>query len=171
MSASGCDSIVETTLTVELLDLSVTNNNGVLSSNASGASYQWVDCDNLTTISGETNQSFEPTGSGNYSVEITQNGCAEMSDCYEVQVSGLASLKDNIDIEIYPNPSKGTIVINSLRHGEIQIVDMKGKLIRKINLDSGKNHLVVNAASGIYTWKFETDNGDVTFGKLVIDKH
>ncbi len=171
LSTSGCDSIVETTLTVESVNLGVTNNSGVLSADATGATYQWVDCDNLTVISGATNQSFEPSTSGNYSVEITQNGCTDMSDCYEVQVSGLAPLNNTIAIEIYPNPSKGAIVINALRHGEIEIVDMKGKLIRKVNVNNGKNNVVVDAASGIYTWKFETEDGEVTFGKLIIDKH
>jgi hypothetical protein len=54
-----------------ILDLSVTATSTTLSANATGVTYQWIDCDTNTAIPGAINQVFEPTESGNYAVEIT----------------------------------------------------------------------------------------------------
>jgi predicted dienelactone hydrolase len=169
-SSTGCDSIVETTLNITNLDAGVTNNNGQLEANQTGASYQWIDCSTMNLINGETGQALIPTTSGNYAVEITENGCIEISDCYEVQVSGLESLKDKVEIEIYPNPSNGFITIHSPLQGEIQIIDMTGKLVREIHLENGTKNILLDADSGVYTWRFVIKKGDVSFGRLVIEK-
>ena len=59
--------------------ISVTENS--LMSNDTSASYQWYNCDTNTPISGETNQTFVPTSSGNYAVEVTNGSCTELSPC------------------------------------------------------------------------------------------
>ena len=71
-SSNGCDSTVNLTLNVETIDNTVTVSGTTLTANQTGASYQWVDCDNgNAAISGETNASYTPTVTGNYAVEIT----------------------------------------------------------------------------------------------------
>ncbi|MDA0882789.1 MAG: LamG domain-containing protein, partial [Bacteroidetes bacterium] len=53
-----------------------------LFANQTGATYQWLDCDNNNTpINGETNQFFAPDFSGNFAVEVSVNGCSAISDC------------------------------------------------------------------------------------------
>ncbi|HNW70239.1 MAG TPA: kelch repeat-containing protein [Bacteroidales bacterium] len=54
---------------------------------ASGASYQWLDCDNgYAVLPNDTNQSYTPTVSGNYAVIVTQNSCSDTSDCMAVDI-------------------------------------------------------------------------------------
>jgi len=56
---------------------------------ASGASYQWLDCNNgFAVLPGDTNQSYSPPVSGNYSVIVTQGVCSDTSDCIAVNLCG-----------------------------------------------------------------------------------
>lgn len=170
VSSSGCDSIVETTLNVTTINLSVTDNNGVLIADATGATYQWMDCDAVAPVSGETSQSFEPTVTGNYAVQITQNGCTEMSDCYEVQVSNIDQFNHDELFKVYPNPSNGRVIFNSELMGQVKIFDITGKLIHSFPMKNGSQEVLLNVESGIYTWKFENVNSRASFGKIVIEK-
>ncbi len=76
---------------------SVTLNVATLTADFIGASYQWLDCDNNNAqIIGEINQSFTPSAqTGNYSVEITMNGCVDTSTCYIVDYTSINELNSN----------------------------------------------------------------------------
>src|SRR5690606_39110319 len=89
----GCVSDMRTAVVATInADNTVTNNSPTLTSNAIGATYQWIDCDNGNVpISGETNQSFTATGNGNYAVEVTQNGCTATSLCTMVNIVGVGN--------------------------------------------------------------------------------
>jgi len=43
-NAAGCDSTITLDLTINTVDVSVTNNSPTLEANLSGATYQWIDC-------------------------------------------------------------------------------------------------------------------------------
>ncbi len=93
-NSNGCDSTVYLDLTINAgPDLMVIQSGANLTANQLGATYQWVDCDNNNTpISGATSQSFAPTVSGNYAVEVTLNGCTGTSDCANVDFTGIDEL-------------------------------------------------------------------------------
>ena len=83
----GCDTLTNIALSFyDEINTEVTLENGTLTATTGGAEYQWLDCDdNFSPIEGETAQSFTPTVSGNYAVEITENGtCVDTSACYTV---------------------------------------------------------------------------------------
>ena len=81
-NAGGCDSVVTLDLTINTVDNGITNSSPALMANATGAAYQWLDCDNnYSLIAGETNQSFTATANGSYAVEVTQNNCRDTSNC------------------------------------------------------------------------------------------
>lgn len=84
--SNTCDSIIKLNLTINTVDVSVTDNmNSTILANMSGASYQWLDCDNGNSpISNATSQTFIADAIGNYSVEITANGCVDTSSCTNV---------------------------------------------------------------------------------------
>ena len=168
VSSSGCDSVVETTLNITTINLSVTNSNGVLTSGASGATYQWIDCGNSLAINGETSQSFTPSVTGDYAVEVTQNGCTEMSDCYEVQVSSIQTQEKTVKISVFPNPTAGDITIDVAGNSEFEIFDNSGKSVWKGTLKSGKNNITLNVSNGVYIWTIIRGSGDVEHGKLVV---
>lgn len=112
-NAMGCDSIVILNLTINTVDITITNNSPILTANASGASYQWLDCnDAYEIIPGEIAQSFFATNNGNYAVQITQNGCVDTSECVSVTNIGFKENSFETSINLYPNPSMGTLNID-----------------------------------------------------------
>ncbi len=71
----------------------VTQTDVTLTADQNNATYQWIDCDNNNApISGETNQSYTPTVTGNYAVEVTVNGCTSVSECILVDFTGVDEL-------------------------------------------------------------------------------
>lgn len=87
---SGTWSLYDTaTFTVDpnAIDNTVTLENEVLTANfeASGALYQWLDCNSGgTEIANATDQSYAPSATGSYAVRISFNGESVVSDCIEV---------------------------------------------------------------------------------------
>lgn len=130
-------------------------NGNILTANLSGATYQWVDCNNGNTpITGATDQSFTPTINGNYAVQVTENSCAGISPCYAVTSLSLLEHDLNNHIKVYPNPSNNNFFIdlssvNSLTN--IQIMTTEGKLVQQ-HTSSGNEiiSLKKNFESGVY---------------------
>ena len=69
--------------------------------------------------------------------------------------------KDFMDnLQIYPNPTKDKLFLESGSKGEITIFDLKGKLLLKKEIESIKNEInVSNLINGSYLLKFESDKG------------
>ena len=78
---SGIDSIVKLNLIVVGSEASFQLLGANLVADLDGASYQWVDCDADTLITGETSQVFSPTSSGNYSLIVSMAGCVDTTAC------------------------------------------------------------------------------------------
>lgn len=75
------------------IDNTVTVNGATLQANQLVAGYQWLNCDaSFGAISGEVNQTFTPTFSGNYAVEINVQGCMDTSDCQLIDFAGLEDI-------------------------------------------------------------------------------
>ncbi len=111
-NANGCDSIITINLTINAADVSVTNSSPTLTANATGATYQWLDCDNnFTEINNATNQSFLATSNGNYAVEVTQNGCVDTSLCINVSNANILENTFGNKLKVFPNPTKDVVTI------------------------------------------------------------
>ncbi len=111
-NATGCDSVVTLNLTINTVDISVSSNGPTLTATATGAAYQWLNCDNnFSEIIGETGQSFTAMANGNYALEIIQNGCTDTSICYTVSGVGIAENGVEIYTVVYPNPSPKTFIV------------------------------------------------------------
>ncbi|MFT6981606.1 MAG: dienelactone hydrolase [Crocinitomicaceae bacterium] len=79
---------------VPTYDVNVSVNNGTLTSLELGGIYQWVDCDNGNSeIAGASNQSYTVTQNGNYAVVLGTGSCAQMSNCFAVDVVGIDQLE------------------------------------------------------------------------------
>lgn len=153
--AQGCDSVIVTTLTVTpQLDASVTPNGGTLTANATGVSYQWVDCDNGNAIiPGATAQSFTPTAVvGNYAVVVSSGNCSETSSCYLVDFTGIEELTSNF-VSMYPNPVSNQVSLNWTGEVKrIELTDAQGKLILKDENVQGTSYTmdVRHLSGGLY---------------------
>jgi hypothetical protein len=103
-----------------------------ITSSASPATYNWINCTTNTNIAGAINQSYNAIADGNYPVIVTQNACADTSACVTVSVSGLAkTLNTTNTITIQPNPSHGEFVIKATNTIDvIKITDVFGKVMQ-----------------------------------------
>jgi hypothetical protein len=138
-----------------ILDLSVTATSTTLSANATGVTYQWIDCDTNTAIPGAINQVFEPTESGNYAVEITDGNCVGLSDCFNITILGTTGFEINNSISLYPNPAQDyvTIDLDVLRASvSIEVVNMSGTIVMSetISQIDKLDMNISDLASGVY---------------------
>jgi PKD repeat protein len=95
---------------------------GYTLTSSTASAYQWQF--NSVEIPGATNQSYEVTQSGFYTVFITdENGCSS-SSTINVLITGIGDVSANADVLIYPNPSDGRFMVewlNGQMAGEVQI--------------------------------------------------
>jgi len=132
-NAAGCDSVITVNLTINNVDTSVTQSGDTLTANASGATYKWLDCNNsYMPVSGETNQSFTAAASGNYAVEITQNGCTDTSACYSITTIGILENTFGSVLAAFPNPTSGNLIVDlgaPYSNVTVNVRSVKGQLI------------------------------------------
>ncbi|WMX16944.1 SBBP repeat-containing protein [Aureispira sp. CCB-E] len=147
-NAAGCDSVVTLNLTITTVDTTVSQNGLTLTANQSGATYQWVDCNNgNTAIAGATGQSFTPVANGDYAVMITFNNCTGTSSCFNVVVNALPTVEEGIkQVRVYPNPTTGQVNIELeevLKQGVARLMDVNGRLLLEQSID-GKQFIQLN---------------------------
>lgn len=158
--STGCDSIVTLDLTINNADISVTQSGTTLTSNASNATYQWINCnDGNTPIVGAESQSFTSNIDGSYAVIVTQNGCSDTSDCYTVEHgTNITELGKNNFVNIFPNPSKGLFTIHfsqNIVDAECNVYNTIGQVLKSQTIKNGTTaQFDISAfATGIYYLK------------------
>lgn len=132
-AVNGCDSIIETDLTVTVLDTGLTLLVNTLTSEQNNATYQWIDCGvGGGPIPGATQQSFTPTANGVYAVEITQGLCSDTSACTTVVVIGLTESDFSSQLSVYPNPGAGHFWLDlgqQFMDVEVWVTDARGRRV------------------------------------------
>lgn len=132
-NACGEDSIITIQLTLDTIDPFITIIGQSMIANQSNAIYQWINCQDMSSINGETNQSYVPTSDGDYAVTITtQSGCLFISPCIPFVVSNTKICIVENKLKIYPNPSDGNVSIDlgkSYPKTTITLTDLMGKAI------------------------------------------
>ena len=140
--------------------------------------YQWIYCDDFTPVPNATNLTFDPpmedpnyTGLSDYYAVISIIGnCADTSGCFNA--NGISSL-DEVDLEslvsVFPNPSKGTIFIeSSLEMERIEVRNISGQLIEDIQPSAASTvQLELAKENGIYLVVIHTPSGLIT-KKIVV---
>ena len=157
----GCDSIITINLTVNVVNVGVTQKNAKLTAVASGAIYQWLDCNNgYNPIPGATNQLFTALGLGKYAVKVTEGLCTDTSTCYNVTNLGINKNILNDYLSVYPNPATGLFTISSgkpLSSATLKVINAMGEvIIEKSALDGTSFILDISGqANGIYFIEIE----------------
>jgi hypothetical protein len=154
------------------IDTSTTLNNATISANATGVTYQWVDCNNgMSDIPDETNSDFTPTANGNYAIKLTKNTCINTSDCVMITTLGVDVNSLSNTFKIYPNPTYGDF---SIEYGDSQnsltfsLYSITGKLILSENSKNASTiKLNIDKPAGTYILKIINAKGEVTFTKIV----
>lgn len=115
-----------------------------------GYSYQWYF--NGSSISGATNYYHVPTQSGNYSVQLIQNPCSNMSQALPYFSLGIHELESTFSI--YPNPVKTKLYIKNdpTNNWEtIEVTNVEGKTLLNDKLKQTTTEInFSNYVSGTY---------------------
>ena len=132
------------------IDNSITQNGASLTATQTGATYQWIDCDNFNApITGEVNQVFFPSSTGNYAVEVTIGDCSSTSECRLVDFTGIDEFEPLISV--HPNPTKDEVTLSigaELLGTGFVVTDNAGRIIltdafksteQKVNLSGFDN--------------------------------
>lgn len=135
---ASCLDTASAAILVNSANVSVSVTSTTITAGASGATYQWLDCNNGNApIVGETGQSFVAPSNGDYAVIVTQNGCTDTSACTNISsVSIRNQLKAGVTVN--PNPASGSITVNSGNAvADIIVVrDMTGRVLRTVKPDA-----------------------------------
>lgn len=137
VTAGTCLSI---DIAVKQVNTAVTINGNTLTASATDATYQWINCDGNTDISGETGKTFTPQESGSYAVRVTSNGCTATSACVAVVIVGVKeSVSDKVTV--YPNPVRDRLVIElpaSYANVAFDLTDVTGRTAWRATYDNVK---------------------------------
>ncbi|MCB9256793.1 MAG: T9SS type A sorting domain-containing protein [Chitinophagales bacterium] len=153
-NSSGCDSIITINLTIDTLNLSLSQAGATLSADQAGASYQWLSCPTYTIIPTAELQSYTATSNGDYAVIISNGSCIDTSLCYNI--SGLGILENSFGNEfvVYPNPTLGQLSIDlgeSYIEVKAQLRDLSGRLLSESSFaESRFLKLDITETSGVY---------------------
>jgi hypothetical protein len=165
-TVDGCDSTVTLNLTINTVDDSLTVvDEFTLQANASGATYQWIDCSNSDNIAGETDSVFTTQVSGDYAVVITQNGCTDTSDCFTISNTvGIQDIKNlNYTVKLFPNPTTNSITLNldGISNVNLELFDIQGKLLLTKNRAFNQEQIDVSAfKTGTYFLRILSNEGN-----------
>jgi hypothetical protein len=154
-NSAGCDSVITINLTINTVDTGITNNSPTLVANATGASYQWLDCgNNYANIPGATNQSFTATANGNYAVQVTENGCTDTSACVNIINVGVVEHSFDNDFLVFPNPTYGQLNIQfGSAYSNVHVIvrnPLGQQILNKNYTSTGSLNLTIDGDAGIY---------------------
>jgi ELWxxDGT repeat protein len=164
-NSAGCDSMITLKLTLIEADTTISISDNLLTSSATNAQYQWIDCENnYTLLQGQTNRSYEATASGSYAVIISQDNCPDTSRCISVHITEIPENEKDQGVSIYPNPVKEELMIDlhqNIKSGIVEITDIHGVLVLR---DQGKinQSLKIDVSGlqpGVYIVRVVSENG------------
>lgn len=165
ISCPTLDSLITINLTiVDNISTAIVVFSGVILSQQSGATYQWLDCDNgYAPIPGATDQDFLPTVDGNYACEITL-GCTDTSSCYFVESTfGIGMNEEDAgSISVYPNPTSDQLNIASTGATlvRVEIINYLGDTVLSTSASGSNAQIDVSPLSkGVYFIRVETQQG------------
>lgn len=165
-TVNGCDSIITINLTINTVDTTVIQNGFELAANATGATYQWLDCDNnYSILAGDTLSTYTVTANGDYAVQITKNGCADTSACISITNVSVKNLVFESGITLYPNPTNGRVTVlanQPFANATVKVMNLAGQVItQKLNITGTVAELDLSKeAAGIYFVEI-ADNGNI----------
>ncbi|MBD78630.1 MAG: hypothetical protein CL840_06910 [Crocinitomicaceae bacterium] len=157
---AGCDSALDIRLTIVPVDTSIAVEGKTLVSNATGVTYQWMDCTSKTLISGANQSQYTATYNGSFAVIVSTGGCSDTSSCANVTGIGIEDylLKN---IRVYPNPTNDYIKVdfpNSLTNVSGKVYSMEGKTVDTFKEANKRSLKFLLNEKGIYILEMTVEN-------------
>lgn len=141
----------------QLVDSPIVSLNGFTLSSDPQPTYQWHK--DQVAIPNETNQTYNVTSNGTYSVFSTVVDCENglFSNEIEIDFVGIEE-SDQSGLNIYPNPVLNTLTIESAQKGQFIIVNNLGKEVLSGQLKGTQKLDLSQLNSGIYFIRLITNN-------------
>lgn len=162
-SASGCDSTVQLTLSIDSVDISLLQTNTTIYANQIGATYQWLNCNTgFSLITGATARFYTPVINGSYAVIITLNSCSDTSVCLNYNSVGLADFILLHQLNLYPNPATNTCTIfaPAFTNAILSLSDVLGRVVLQTEFNTFSEVSIGSLSNGMYVLRIdETLNG------------
>lgn len=161
--ADGACSAVKTVTFKYVADNGITLNGNTLTATQTplpGASYAWINCANNFTMSGATSQSYTPTTSGTYRVEIQGSSLCQnvTSQCITVNLLSNDEFS-KLGLTLFPNPANDYFAIEGeVDFNAIEIYNLIGQKI-KVFEQQKEQYPIEDLASGTYIVQITTANG------------
>ncbi len=168
-NTAGCDSLLTINLTINMVDTNVTMSGITLTADATGATYQWIDCSTMQPIAGGTGATYVATANGNYAVIVTENSCSDTSDCYNITGVGMSGDEFSKMISLYPNPARNQVMITTAGQEKVfvEILNTFGQTLDAVVISGAQTMLDMNYAAGVYFVKFTSMNGERAMIRLI----
>lgn len=118
-------------------------------------------------ITGATSQTYNVTSSGNYSVQVTQNGCkSPMSELRAVVITSVVFIDNTHFIRLSPNPVKDEMILDfkldRIYQLNIDLLDLNGRVIKRWqHQQKGSRLNVSNYARSFYIVRAYSDDGKI----------
>ncbi len=162
----GCSTTATVNLSVTPVNVAVNQLNVNLIALATGASFQWLNCNGFTEVPGATGSTFTPTANGSYAVEVTQSGCTDTSACYTVVGIGMEEHDAWQDVSMRLDPMSEEIVLTGtqqLSDAAIALSDAQGRVLRSERLTgSATRWSTAGLPQGVYLLRVQAAQGDRT---------
>ena len=147
-TSTGCDSIVILNLSVNTVNTTVTLQGFTITTEATNATFQWINCANNQNIPGATENFYKPTVTGNYAVIVTQNGCTATSTCVLVLLVSTNEPLSEQAWAMQPNPasSQTQVVFEEVTAENLwlEIHDLAGRLLQSQMVAVGTSSVELN---------------------------
>jgi hypothetical protein len=93
-----------------------------------------------------------------------------MQAAYATDLLGVSTNIRSNQVRLYPNPSKGIIYVKSDTLSQVEILDVNGRIIRKLDrVESGAAIDLSDVPSGVYLAKIVSANGAITNQKIILN--
>ncbi|WP_344822901.1 T9SS type A sorting domain-containing protein [Rurimicrobium arvi] len=144
----------------------VINRSGIsLSTNISYKTYQWYR--NGKLISGATGRYYTAAFDGRYYVVVTNAyECAATSDEINYTVTGVAQVEKREDIRLYPNPSNGTVHIESPVPVQVVVKDIQGRQVAQLKDATAID--LSDYADGVYLFFISDNEGNFLRSEKIV---
>ena len=186
-AVTGCDSVIETTLNVNSLPVSISLGTDTIICNnipeitldgGDFVKHTWFKDNNLLTDTTRFLTVTGQLGAGSYHVLYEDlNGCSTSSDTLEItyneicpSVEKLFSAKNLINF--YPNPTIGILTFNSDKEiSKIKLTDISGKVFYDYQINTVTNSLDISQFNnGIYFINVLFSDGQMQTKKIILLK-
>ncbi len=146
------------------IDVSTTTNGSQITANASGLSYQWMNCNTGNSpIIGANGQTYTTSSNGSYAVIVSTAMCSDTSACVSINLTGIEKLIGISETVIYPNPTSGGLTIDTkgVKIEFIKVYNHVGQLVLS-SFESGEtpvNLSLKDLPAGMYFLHLDTAHG------------